>query len=59
MSIYNNLERMLSNSDNKRIYVHDYAVALKLSGFTMTEAIDNIAPACWACNYKKRLFGKQ
>lgn len=36
------LERLLSNSDNKRISVHDYAVALKLSGFTMDEAIDKV-----------------
>ena len=36
------LERMLSNSDSKRISVHDYAVALKLVGFTMEEAIDRI-----------------
>jgi len=36
------LERMLSNSDNKRISVHDYAVALKLVGFTMDEAIDKV-----------------
>ena len=33
---------MLNNSDNKRLSVHDYAVALKLSGFTMDEAIDKV-----------------
>ena len=36
------LERMLINSDNNRISVHDYAVALKLTGFTMEEAIDKV-----------------
>jgi len=36
------LERMLSNSDNEHIPIRDYAVALKLSGFTMDEAIDKV-----------------
>jgi len=36
------LQRILSNSDSKRLSVHDYAVALKLSGFTMDEAIDRV-----------------
>ena len=31
---------MLSNSDNKHIAVHDYATYLKLSGFTMEEALN-------------------
>ena len=42
MSKESSLEKMLSNSDTKSVSVHDYAVALKLSGFTMGEAIDRV-----------------
>lgn len=36
------IERLLSASENKCVSVHDYAVALKLSGFSMDEAIDRV-----------------
>jgi len=33
-------ERMPSSSDSNHISIHDYAIYLKLSGFTMEEALD-------------------
>jgi len=36
------VERILNNSDKKKLSVHDYATALKIAGFTLEEAIDRV-----------------